>query len=602
MRTGTVGQMQKRAWGFYGYPGSPNLPVGEVRYVVGWLADQMTRLEWDVLIDGSEKWTVDLNAEGTPQENRLPVISTTRPDGEEDVTAASAELLELIGWDDQNVRAVTTNLFVGGEGDYIKEGDRWRVLSVVENKRKEIREDADEVIPFIWPHPADPKKPDAPLFSVLELLDELEWLNLQARTQSKQRVMFSGILATADELEGPDGASFWDVWNNTLSARTNNPDDMSPVRLSGPIGTGTGPNVIKDGLNWIMPPFGYDQTIDRRVIAGIQRLAYGLPIPPEILLGMQAQSRATAFQVEENAYRAHIEPPGLLVAQVPQDALDSLLDQSVEVVPNPSQMLARKQSVEDVKWANAEGLADDTYTREVLGIPEDGAPVDEEDLDPAVKTALDMAVAAPSLAQVPGLPDLVAQIRSIVDDVPYVPVANPSAPIAKDPANDAADEPVTAATTDDLSTLLADIDAHLSAELAGYTTSVTDRARQRLGAAARSMLSVKEKAELKGLSSAQVAVKLGVDGLVSAGVKVDDLIAEPIDSATKWWTQRITEAWEQASTLVPGWVGRGEWVEDSVAELDRALSSHILATLGEPDLSPLTAGDIRAVVDAAAGG
>ena len=110
---------------------------------------------------------------------------------------------------------------------------------MVENKRKETIADADEVVPFIWPHPFDPKKPDAPLFSVLELLDELEWLNLQARTQSKQRVMFSGILATADELEGPDGKSFWDVWNDTLSARTMNPDDMSPVRSAGPIGTGT---------------------------------------------------------------------------------------------------------------------------------------------------------------------------------------------------------------------------------------------------------------------------------------------------------------------------------------------------------------------------
>lgn len=556
MRTGTVGQMQKRAWGFYGYPGSPNLPVGEVRYVVGWLADQMTRLDWDVLIDGSEKWTVDLNAPDTAPENRLPVISTTRPDGEEDVTAASAELLDLIGWDDQNVRAVTTNLFVGGEGDYIKEGDRWRVLSVVENKRKEIREDADEVIPFIWPHPADPKKPDAPLFSVLELLDELEWLNLQARTQSKQRVMFSGVLVNSDQLEGPDGKTFWDVWNDTLSARAVNPDDMSPVRLEGPT------EVVMEGINWIMPPFGYDQTIDRRVIAGIQRLAYGLPIPPEILLGMQAQSRATAFQVEENAYRAHIEPPGLLVAQVPQDALDSLLDQSVEVIPNPAQMLARKQSVEDVKWARDNGLVIPEYTREVLGIPEDAAPDPEKD----------------------GVP-----IKS-------------GTPIASDPANDAADEPVTAAATDDLSTLLADIDFHLSSELAGVTVMATDRARQRLGAAARSNESVRSNPELKGLSSAQVAVKLGVDGLTAAGVRVDDLIAEPVDSASRWWMKRISEAWEQASTLVPGWSGKGDWVTDSIAELDRALSDHILATLDEPDLSPLTAGDIRAVVDAAAGG
>lgn len=548
MRTGTVGNMQKRAWGYYGYPGSPNLPVGEVRYVVGWHADQMTRLDWDVLIDGSDEWNVE-----TPD----GVISTTI-DGEQDLTEASGKLLELVGWNDTNIRAVDTNLFVGGQGDYIQEPTGWRVVSVVEAKRKETLDAADEVVPFIWEHPADPKKPDAPLFSVLELLDELEWLNLQARTQSKQRVMFSGILAHSDQLEGPDGKSFWDVWNETLSARAFNPDDMSPVRMEGPH------EIIKDAFNWIMPPFGYDQTIDRRVIAGIQRLAYGLPIPPEILLGMQAQSRATAFQVEENAYRAHIEPPAWMVAQVAQDALTAILDdRTVEVVPNPSRMLARKQSVEDVKWARDAGLVVPEYVREVLGIPDDAAPDPEQD----------------------GVP-----IKS-------------GSPIASDPANDAADEPVTAAaTTDDLSTLLADIDAHLSSEIAGYTVAATDRARQRLGAAARSNETVRSNPALKGLSSAQVAVALGVDGLTAAGVKVDDLIAEPIDSAARWWVGRIEQAWNQAATLIPGWSGKGDWVTESTDLLDTALADHIVETLSEPLPSPLDAEAIRRVVNAAAGG
>jgi hypothetical protein len=556
MRTGTVGNMQKRAAAYYGFPGSPNLPVGEVRYVVGWHADQMTRLDFDVLIDGSDQWTVDVNPKDTDEADRKPNISTRRDDGEENLTEASGELLELVGWDDSNIRAVDTNLFVTGEGDYCRFGDKWRVVSVVESKRKEILAEADEVVPFIWPHPFDPKKPDAPLFSVLELLDELEWLNLQARTQSKQRVMFSGILATADQLSGPDGASFWDVWNEVLSARTVNPDDMSPVRLEGPA------ELIKDGVNWIMPPFGYDQTIDRRVIAGIQRLAYGLPIPPEILLGMQAQSRATAFQVEENAYRAHIEPPAWMVAQVAQDALTQILEGvTVEVVPNPSQMLARKQSVEDIKWARENGLVNTEYTREVLAIPEDAAP-DEND---------------------------------------GVPISSGGG-IERDPANVAADEPVTAAASENLSDLLADIDAHLSSELAGYTTSTTDRARQRLGAAARSNEQVRSNPQFKGLSSAELAVKLGPDGLVAAGVRVNDLISEPIDSATRWWVNRVTDAWSQAATLVPGWAGQGAWIEESVSKLDEALTAHILDTLTDSDLSPLQAGDIRAVLDAAAGG
>jgi hypothetical protein len=559
VRTGTIASQQKRAFGYYGFPGSPNLPVGEVRYVVGWHADQMTRLEWDVLIDGSDVWSVELP--GNKKSDKPTIISTKREDGEQDVTAASKELLDLIDWTDSNIRAVDTNLFVAGQGDYIRDDKGWRVLSVVENKRKEKLAAARDAVSFIWPHPADPDKPDAPLFSVLELLAQLEWLDRQAQTQSRQRVLFSGILATADSLEGPDGKSFWDVWNETLSARSIDPDDMSPVRLQGPIGTGTGPNVVKDGLNWIMPPFGYDAVIDRRSVAAIQRLAYGLPIPPEILLGLQAQSRATAFQVEENAYRAHIEPPAWMVAQVPQDALESILegDRTVEVRPNPTKMLARKQSVEDVKWARDNNLVTPDYTREVLSIPEDAAP--EEN-----------------------------------DGVPLK-----ASPIATDPANSAADEPVTAAAGVDLSTLLSDVDAQLSSELAGFTTAATDRARQRLGAAARTVTEIRTDPDYKPLSNAELATRLGVDGLTAAGVKVLDVIADPIDVTAQWWMKRIEQVWSQMGTLVPGWTGQGDWVTESLDRLDVALGEHIIDTLAEPDASPLDAGKIRDVIAASSG-
>lgn len=595
----SVSDLQRRAWSFYGYPGEEHKAVGEVRYVAGWHADQMTRLEWDVFIGGSDVWRVDLGKdEGA--------ITTTRPgpndaEGnatvEEDQTAASAELLALIDWTDSNIRAVDTNLIVGGSGDYVNTGEEWRVVSPVDRDRKALLDAAEDVVPFIFPHPADPAKPDAPLFSVLGVLDELDWLNQQARTQSKQRVLISGIVGIAEGLMGPDKSDFWKQWNDTLSARMADPDDLSPVRLSGTL------DLVKDGLNWTVPDFGYDAVIDRRVLAAIHRLAYGLPIPPEILLGMQAQSRATAFQVEENAYRAHIEPLALLVAQVAQDALNLLLDRDdVEVVPNPSKMLARKNSVEDVKWANAEGLVDDEYTLEVLGIPPDAAPDSGVAVDPAVKAALDMAVAAPSLAQAPGLPALVEQIRQVMGEGGGVPSSSSGAPIATDPANDAADEPVAAAlSADSLSDLLADMDFQLSSELVGATVMATDRARQRLGAAARSNQAVRTDKKLKELRQSELASELGVDGLNAAGVDIDAQIAEPVAAASEWWVRRIGQAWEQAATLVPGWSGQGAWVDESVDVLATALSQHVVESLSEP-LAPLEADKIRAVVDAAAGG
>ena len=46
----------------------------------------MTRLDWDVLIDGSDVWSVEVPPTGDDTEGS--VISTTRDDGEENVTEA----------------------------------------------------------------------------------------------------------------------------------------------------------------------------------------------------------------------------------------------------------------------------------------------------------------------------------------------------------------------------------------------------------------------------------------------------------------------------------------------------------------------------------
>lgn len=551
-----ISAMTRLNWGYYGYPGSENAAVGEVGYVVDWRADQMSRLEWDVTIDGSEQWSVEVPANPDAEAH---TITTKQDDDEEDQTAASLQLLDLIDWDDTNIRAIDTNLFVAGQGDYANLGKGWRVVSTIENGRKQTLDNAVDVVDFINRHPANPKIPNPPLSKIIDLLEALEWLTRQSSTQSKQRVLMNGLLATADGFGGPNGEDFWTMWNESLSAKQDNPDDMSPVRVQGPH------ELVKDGINWILPPFGYDDVLDRKITAAIGRLGYGLPVPPEILFGMQAQSRATAFQVEENAYRAHIEPPAKLVAQVAQDALNVILpDVTVKVVPNPSKLLARRNSVEDVKWAREQGLVTPQYTREVLAIPDDAAP--DENID-------------------------------------GVPIGSPS-PLTPDPANVAADEPVTAAAHDgpDLSTLLADIDSHLASELAGVSVMATDRARQRLGAAARAFEKQRTKTEWKDLTNSQLASTLGMDGLTAAGVDVVAQIAEPIDSAANWWIRRIGEAWSQASTLIPGWVGQGDWVTESTDILDVSLAEHILSTLDEPVPPPLEAGNIRRVVDAAAGG
>lgn len=388
--TSLVRDQQIKAWGYYGSYGSAiqsgatmttygatssGEAVGEVRYVVGWASDQMARMQWRVLVDGSPNWELEL-----PDGTTVKSESETKDAGHTN-TSASEAVLKHIGWTTQMVRLVTTNLYVAGELFYAFLDGRWRVVSVIHPEQKKIFADARHVVRGLWPSPIDPDQPDAPLFGVLSILQDMDWLSRLSRSQSANRVGMRGILGSADGLNFAGGGDFWEEWDKSLRAKMEDPTDVGPVHLRGakelvePMASGRG----MGGLSWVVPDFPYDARIEGRMEALIHRLSYGLPIPPEILLGLQAQSRATAFQVEENSYRAHIEPPAQIVAQVATDVLNTLFaDVDVQVIPDPSLLLAKRHTTQDVKDAHDRGAVSDAYLREVLGIPEWAAPSPEE--------------------------------------------------------------------------------------------------------------------------------------------------------------------------------------------------------------------------------
>lgn len=383
---------QISAWGYYGAYGAAQAvaatpkqtvygavacgheAVGEVRYIVGWAADQMSRMQWDVYVDGSADWELELN-------NGVTVISGGKGEKDHPHSKASAQVLNSIGWTSSMVRLITTNLYVAGELFYVFVDNEWQVVSVIHPDQADIFKRAKHVVRGLWPSPIDPTQPDAPLFGVLSILDDMDWLARLSRSQSANRVGMRGILGSADGLNFASGGDFWTEWDAALRAKMQDPTDVGPVHLRGakelvePMASGRG----MGGLSWVVPDFPYDARIEGRMEALIHRLAYGLPIPPEILLGLSAQSRATAYQVEENSYRAHIEPPANIVAQIATDVLNTMFeDIEIMVKPDPTLLLAKRSTVQDVKDAYDRGEVSGDYLREVLGIPGHAEPSPEE--------------------------------------------------------------------------------------------------------------------------------------------------------------------------------------------------------------------------------
>lgn len=509
--TTLVRNQQIEAWGYYGAYGAaaaaaaaPKMSVyggavknceavGEVRYIVGWAADQMSRMQWDVFVDGSADWELTL-----PDEKGV-IRSGGKKEGVDNPhSKASAQVLDAVGWTINTVRLVTTNLYVAGELFYAYLDDKWRIVSVVHPQMNDIFAEATHVIRGLWPSPIDPDQPDAPLFGVLSILSDMDWLGRLSRSQSANRVGMRGILGSADGLNFASGGDFWDEWDKSLGVKMTDPTNVAPIHLRGakelvePMASGRG----MGGLSWVVPDFPYDARIEGRMESLIHRLAYGLPIPPEILLGLSSQSRATAFQIEENSYRAHIEPPANIVAQVATDVLNTFFDDvEITVRPDPTLLLAKRSTVQDVKDAYDRGEASGDYLREVLGIPSHAAPSAEE--------------RERRRGEVIGV-DQEEGGHSPTTETPRQRAARAD---REDPSGAPADQK--------------SLDEATLAEWRGRIEVATFRARDRLGAKARTHKTLRD--TLPGhVSNAEIPTRLGVQALDSLGIDCAAVVSESL--------------------------------------------------------------------------
>jgi hypothetical protein len=155
----------------------------------------------------------------------------------------------------------------------------------------------------------------------------------------------------------------------------------------------------------------------------IRRLALGMDMPPETLLGLGTSSHWNAWAVQEDTVRLHLVPgaklladaivkeflhPVLLEAGVPEDEVAKY---NFEIVTD--NLIARPNHFDEA----LELFKVDALTMEALvgaaGFDVSDMPEQRSDFDRAVHTALKAVAINPSLFGDPGLPNLVAQLREV---------------------------------------------------------------------------------------------------------------------------------------------------------------------------------------------
>lgn len=376
---------QRDAWRFYDI-------IGELRYAANYIGNILSRGRLQVeRISGP-------NGKMLPNG---PALVDSGP-----AVQALAALLSKESSEEAMLKAFGIHLTVAGECYLIgltePTGDEWGVYGTTEvehvGRGKDIRwfvkdsqgvkrELDNSVVIRVWrPHPADHTQADSPVRAVLPILSEIEYLTRHVFAQVQSRLAGAGILEIAQGttfpvVPGTEGmgaaAQFIQMLGEAMIKPIKDPSSPSSIV---PIVVTT-PDELIGKMNWQTFWSPLDQhSVELRTEA-IRRLALGMEIPPEIMLGQGDTNHWSGWLIDESAIKAHIEPLlSLITNAMTTGYLRPSLEGSTEfrIVADTARMRLRPdRSREAIELYDRGELAGDALRRET-GFDEDDSPDADE--------------------------------------------------------------------------------------------------------------------------------------------------------------------------------------------------------------------------------
>lgn len=303
---------QERAWRHYDN-------CGELRYATNWFANALSRATLKVVrMKGDEATDVDA---GPAYEALQRLIRGA---------GGPATLLKAMGqqyfvpgeWylvgrmptaDEKDLVPAGEMLFeVASTSEIEKTGDDWFLLR--EGGEKIPLKESEPIIRMWQPHPKKKNEPDSPVLGNDAIITQIEVLTKHTAAQVFSRLAGAGLLVLPSEFSfgtppgtppPPDGVDpFLAMLGEVMAAAIEDPgtpEAMVPVLVKVP---GEMIEKIQHLTFW--------SELDAQTVpqteAGIRRLALGLDLPPEVLTGTADVNHWGAWQIDESAIKAHIEP------------------------------------------------------------------------------------------------------------------------------------------------------------------------------------------------------------------------------------------------------------------------------------------------------
>lgn len=264
-----------------------------------------------------------------------------------------------------------------------------------DTKGEPIDPDTDTCIRLWQEHPRWAGQADNAMRGVLGECKILQILSQQVLAQA-MRAASAGFLTLPNELsfgsatptEGEDGADagvdpFMEVMARVLLNPIEDPSDPASVQpglIRGP-GEFLKPDYLRHLTLWDK---NVDDSLEARIKARVDRLARGLNLPVEVVMGHQQTTFANAEQVDQDTYEDHLEArcvlivdaltvgylrPNLLDAGYPPELVDRAMFWF-----DPSALVAQPDTEGNADAAHGKFVISNAAYRRAKGYTEDDAP------------------------------------------------------------------------------------------------------------------------------------------------------------------------------------------------------------------------------------
>jgi hypothetical protein len=427
---------QRTAWGFYE-------TVGELHYAINYLAQAGSRAR---LYVGTPD--PDGAADPTPtQDAQSEALLGELGDSE----AGHAQLLSLmfihlsvagetflIGYDDP---ATSERVWTAAANEALEEGGGKIRLRVGPAMYVPLPEDSTTIIRIHIQDARFPWMPDSNVRAVLTDLARLQALSSHILATCDSRLSGAGLLLIAESISTPP-ANPEDEENNAdpvvdglISAMSTALNDQGTAASVVPFTLRAPDEVVKDGIKHLTFSTPFDKEVPTLVDMTLRKIAIGLNMPAETLLGTP-QNHWSAWQKSEEFVNLNVEPLLQIICQAltakymkPSAAVLSGSKSDTVIWYDTTELVARPNKGPESITLYGLGLVGAACTRRENGFSDDDAPTDEERLKTLLWELAHIPAAAAVVLPLLGMPGA----EKIQVPVVAPPGASPTDPLGPAP-------------------------------------------------------------------------------------------------------------------------------------------------------------------------